>query len=366
MKRAFIFGEFITKSTTGIAYVNTNLESVLKELNFFVETLDDPRSNDYFKYQGFIKKHSNFIEIFKVILYIVFTKKYHIAFLTISLGNLGLLKSLLIISLLKFKTKDLYLYIHRGDLDLNFKNSLYKRFLIKIHLLYATKVILLSKLFTLDESLKNFQKKIIIIPNSLSKEDTSISDEFFKYRYKILENKNQQKIIKFIYSGNLQSAKGIHEIIKSIKLINEKKLNIKIQLDIYGMKFEEIDLKAKNIFYKGKLKHSDRLTIMSKYDFLITASKTEGLPITIIECMAIGLPFITTKVGAINDLLINKYPYITESDKLSIVKVIFAALIDHTKNKTKLKSLIKANKDLFNRKFQYSKFQNNIKNNLKV
>ena len=101
-------------------------------------------------------------------------------------------------------------------------------------------------------------------------------------------------------------------------------------------------------------------------DFLISASKTEGLPITIIECMAIGLPFITTNVGAINDLLIKNYPYITQSESFSIVKVICAALDDHTKNKTKLKSLIKANKDLFNRKFQYSKFHKNIKNNLKI
>ena len=31
----------------------------------------------------------------------------------------------------------------------------------------------------------------------------------------------------------------------------------------------------------------------------ISASITEGLPITLIECTAIGLPFITTKVGAV-------------------------------------------------------------------
>ena len=366
MKRAFIFGEFITKSTTGIAYVNTNLKYVLKELNFLVETLDDPRSNDYFKYKGFIKKNYNVIEIFKVILNIVFTKKYNISFLTISLGNLGLLKSLLIIILLKFKTKDLYLYIHRGDLDLNYKKSLYKKYLIKIHLSFSTKIILLSKLFRSDESLKDFQKKILIIPNSLSKEDTSISNDIFKNRYKILEDKYEQKIVKFIYSGNLQAEKGIHKIIEAINLINQKKLKIKVQLDIYGMKFEEIDLKANNIFYKGKLKHSDRLTIMSNYDFLISASKTEGLPITFIECMAIGLPFITTNVGAINDLLINNYPYTIQSETLNIVEVIHKAIDDITKNKSKLKSIILSNHDLFYKKFQYSQFLNSIKKNLKV
>ena len=41
---------------------------ILKELNFSVETLDDPRSYDYFKYQGLIKKNYIVIEICKVIL----------------------------------------------------------------------------------------------------------------------------------------------------------------------------------------------------------------------------------------------------------------------------------------------------------
>lgn len=366
MKRAFIFGEFITKSTTGIAYVNTNLKSVLKELNFLVKTLDDPRSNDYLKNKGLVKKNKNILEFFIIILYITFGRKYDISFLTISMGNLGLLKSFVIASILRLKTKNLYLYIHRGDLNYHYNYSFYKRFLIKLHLLYASKIIVLSKLFVRDKSLKDFQKKILVIPNSLSKEDSRVSNNFFQKRNKTLDLKYQQKVIRFIYAGNLQSSKGIFNIIEAIKLINKKNLNFLVQLDIYGMKFEEVDCSNNNIVYKGKLKHSKRLNVMSNYDFLITASKTEGLPITLIECMAIGLPFITTNVGAINDLLIDNYPYITKIDTCSIVKITELALNDHTKNRKKIKSIIRSNKNLFDNKFQYSKFFYNLNNILNV
>ena len=366
MKTAFIFGEFITKSTTGIAYINTNLKSALKELNFLVSTLDDPRSNDYLKSKGLVKRNKNILIFIKLIIYITFSKKYNIAFLTISMGNLGLLKSLLIISILKLKTEELYLYIHRGDLEFHYNQSIYKRFLIILHLVYSSKIIVLSKLFTMDKSLRIFQKKVLIIPNSLSKEDSSISNNFFKKRNKILEEKYHQKIIKFIYSGNLQRAKGIHNIIKAIKIINQKKLNSLVQLDIYGMKFEEVDCADKNIVYKGKLNNANRLDVMSNYDFLITASKTEGLPITLIESMAIGLPFITTNVGAIDDLLIDNYPYITQIETSSIVEITELAIKDQLGDRKKIKAIMKSNKDLFDKQFNYSQFFNTLKKNINI
>ena len=42
MKTAIIYGEFIGKSSTGIAYVNTNLKEVLKELGYEIKIADSP------------------------------------------------------------------------------------------------------------------------------------------------------------------------------------------------------------------------------------------------------------------------------------------------------------------------------------
>ena len=364
MKRAFIYGEFISKSTTGIAYVNTNLKTALEDLKYFVNIIHEPRSNDYLNYKNIIKKNNHIFEYIKIIFKILYSKKYNISYLTISMSYLGLLKSLLITYILKLKTIDLYLYVHRGDIDSHYRESFFKRILIYLHLLLSSKIILLSKNFIQENAFKQFQKKILIIPNSLSKYDSIHSNEIYQKKLKYFDEKEKKKIIKLIYSANIQSAKGIHEIIEAVKIINEKEKNFSVMLDIFGMKFEEIDTSHKNIDYKGKLSNADRLNIMSKYDLLILCSKTEGLPVTLIECMSIGLPFITTNVGAISDLLVNNYPYIIDTENFNIVKVIDLASKDCMESRNKFKKLIVLNKIMFDCQFKYNIFFNNLKKEL--
>ena len=113
------------------------------------------------------------------------------------------------------------------------------------------------------------------------------------------------------------SIKGVREDVTDI-VLNVKSLAIKstskgakkIILDVYGIPFEKLDGFRNQIEYKGILNYKNRLEVMSQYDFLIIASRSEGMPMILIECLSIGLPFITTKVGAINDTLIQNYPYI--------------------------------------------------------
>ena len=49
---------------------------------------------------------------------------------------------------------------------------------------------------------------------------------------------------------------------------------------------------------------------MKEYDFLLLPVKVKVCQLILIECLSIGLPFITTNVGAIKDILIKDYPYI--------------------------------------------------------
>ena len=93
----------------------------------------------------------------------------------------------------------------------------------------------------------------------------------------------------------------------------------------------------------------------------ISASISEGLPITLIECMAIGLPFITTKVGAVEDLLIDNYPYISNSDSESILLTINKALRDLIENRIFINNLISSNNNLFQKKYKYENYFNCIK-----
>ena len=359
MKTAIIYGEFIGKSTTGIAYVNTILKEVLEELGYEIKKYYEPRGNEYSSNERTIKRKPNIVLFAKLILNIIRNKRYSISFITISMSNLGLIKTFIIQFLIINKSSNLYLYIHRGDLDYHYNKSYFKKLMINIILNKSFKIILLSNKFINNLSLINYKNKILVIPNSLSKKDCDISSQI--YKEKLNSSNYDTKKINFIFSGNIQKEKGIHNIITSIKKYNKISGNYKIKLDIYGMKFEEIEYSDQYINYKGKLKNDIRLKVMSKYDFFISASISEGLPITLIECMAIGLPFITTKVGAVEDLLIDNYPYVSKCDSESIMLTINKAVRDLIENRIFTNNLISSNNKLFQIKFKYENYFNCIK-----
>ncbi len=359
MKKALIYGEFIEKSTTGIAYVNTNLKEALEEIGYKVNILHEPRSHQYLNNKKLIKRKINIFLFSKLIINIFKNKMNNISFITISMSNLGLIKTYLIQSLIQKKSLKLYLYIHRGDLDFHYKESFFKKIMIKIILINSFKIILLSDKFSNDLSLKNLKKKTFVIANSLSRKDYLISKEI--YQRKITTIKKNTKKINFIFTGNIHKTKGIHNVINSIKKFNKQNKSFKIKLDIYGMPFEEINFNDQLINYKGKLESENRLEVMSKYDFLISASISEGLPITLIECMAIGLPFITTNVGAIEDLLIDNYPYICNFDSGSILSTVKKAVCNISKDQDIIKNLIRSNNEFFQKNFKFENYLSCVK-----
>ena len=66
MKRVTIFGEFLERSTTGIAYMNSLLESTLKGMGFNIIKLYDPRTIDYQREGKVNKNNFNFLYYIKL------------------------------------------------------------------------------------------------------------------------------------------------------------------------------------------------------------------------------------------------------------------------------------------------------------
>ena len=363
MKTAIIFGEFINKSSTGIAYMNSNLENCLIESGYKVKKISEPRSKDYFEAKDLFQKNINFKLFMKLFLEISLLKKNDISFITLSMSYLGLLKTTLISILLKLKSRETFLYIHRGDLKNHYNQSFIKKLLILFILNKTNKIIFLSKILNENIFNNNFKQKILVIPNALNKEDSKLSYELYKNRMQ--KNKISAEL-NIVYCGNIQKEKGVFNMIKSFRNINESmENNIKLNLDLYGIPFEKLENNNKNIHYKGKLDLNNRLRIMSKYDLLIIASYTEGLPLVLIECLAIGIPFITSKVGAIPDLLIDDYPYICSQEVESIENNLRNFIYDFKNRKEFINSLISKNNKLFQDNFIYSKYLNNIRRVLK-
>ena len=349
MKTAIIYGEFLPLSSTGIAYMNSNLENCLINLGYKIEKILEPRTKDYFESKNLVSKKLNLKGFLKIFFKLIFMKKKDISFITISLNNFGLLKTYIINHLLKIKSNKNYLYIHRGDLNTHYKHSLYKKVIIELIMNQSDKIILLSKIFKDQNIIKNINKKILVIPNSLNSEDSFLSTKIYTKRLKSNYKKNEN--LRVIYCGNIQKEKGVGNIIKSIKNINISQDN-KVYLDLYGMKFQKFNFSSQYINYKGKLDSKTRLKVMSNYDLFIMSSFSEGLPMVLIECLSIGLPFITTKVGAIPDMLIKNYPYICSQNKESIEENLKRFINDFQHRKDYIDFIISQNKELFNKKFK--------------
>tara|TARA_Y100001978_G_scaffold25456_1_gene21812 strand:- start:1347 stop:2447 length:1101 start_codon:yes stop_codon:yes gene_type:complete len=363
MKKIIIYGEFLERSTTGIAYINSLLKQVLIDLDNEVTLLKEPRSKDYNQENGIVNKKFYLVDFIRIFIKTIFLRKKDLSFITISQSNLGLIKTLIISLILRIKTKKLYIYVHRGDLHINYENIFLRRFLINLLFRLSYKVIFLSSLISHKFKKSFYKKKFLIIPNSLNKNDTKKTNAlYFKNFYK--KTINSKGIYRVLYAGNLQPEKGLDSICSAIKIFNKNIPSKKITLDVYGIPFQKLIEIKDQIKYKGILNYENRLEVMSRYDFLIIASRSEGMPMILIECLAIGLPFITSKVGAIEDILINDYPYTCSPDSRSILKSIERIIYDIDNKQEKLKRIIALGHDLYINKFQFIQFYQNIKNKI--
>lgn len=107
--------------------------------------------------------------------------------------------------------------------------------------------------------------------------------------------------------------KGIEDAIQAVEIINEKFGRIVFKLDIYGQiddeyKAEFIQLleKAPNyIQYKGTVGYEESVEILKNYFALLfpTYFRTEGIPGTIIDAYASGIPVIAARWKSFSDVV---------------------------------------------------------------
>lgn len=136
---------------------------------------------------------------------------------------------------------------------------------------------------------------------------TTLSEQDIYWR----EDVAQGEVIKLLYTGRIDKAKGLIELCEAFKRIHQTHP----QTELHLVGWEENDLKpveqelktfatenrlADKIIFHGKKKVGPELNAFyQQCDFYVLPSYHEGFPRTIWEAMANGLPVIATTVGAI-------------------------------------------------------------------
>lgn len=116
------------------------------------------------------------------------------------------------------------------------------------------------------------------------------------------------KPVTFVCVSRLVPDKGLEDLIESFKRAVDVNKNIRLLIIGSGELASSLKAKAKNIkeiIFLGYINHHKVLKFLVGSDVFVTASHSEGLPLSIQEAMACYLPIIATNVGGIPDLVNN-------------------------------------------------------------
>jgi glycosyltransferase involved in cell wall biosynthesis len=115
--------------------------------------------------------------------------------------------------------------------------------------------------------------------------------------------------LKLVFVGRLAKEKGLYEALQGLKLAQERGARARIVLAGSGPEearlrqfAEELGL-TEDVSFIGPAFGDNKIRLLSDADALILASYSEGLPYALLEGMAAGAPAITTRVGAIPDVV---------------------------------------------------------------
>lgn len=146
--------------------------------------------------------------------------------------------------------------------------------------------------------------KIALLKNSINLANYLILDR---------PRMNRDEKIRIIYLGHIGKEKGITDLIHAVKALSEQGI-WGYEISIYGEDlYQGESASAKELIGKFDLEEfisicipvfdKEKVEVFRDADIFILPSHHEGLPISIIEAMAAGLPVIATKVGGIPDLV---------------------------------------------------------------
>ena len=131
------------------------------------------------------------------------------------------------------------------------------------------------------------------------------------------------KTTRLLFLSRLEKEKGIFETIEAFKLLLDKKYNIMLSIagdgsitkEVYGH-IERLGLSNK-IVMLGYVKGKEKIQIFTEHDiYCFPTYHGEGMPTSVLEAMAFGMPVITRPVGGIIDFFQNgKMGYLCETIK---------------------------------------------------
>lgn len=120
----------------------------------------------------------------------------------------------------------------------------------------------------------------------------------------------REKVDKILFLARIEKEKGIFEALETFEIIHKKYPNKKLIVAGDGSALAEAKMMVKkkglaNVSFMGFLHGNDLIHQFVDCDIYLFTSYHEGMPTSVLEAMAFGLPIITSSVGGLVDFFEN-------------------------------------------------------------
>lgn len=228
------------------------------------------------------------------------------------------------------------------------------KMVLSIHFAEMKKILYKNKIlakYQLDTMKKCFDK-IIFLSKETQKEfvaagveesKTEVLYTFHNFDYDAPIIKDDKEPLQLLFVGSIDKRKGILDLLNVLKNIDKNafKLHICGQLtdntikEEYETLLKELDDSA---IFHGYVSGDKKEEIFKNADVLVLPSYGEGMPIVIMEALAAGCAVISTTVGAIPEIILEKNGrLINPGDRAALETAIIAYVKDRaTLNNVKI------------------------------
>lgn len=170
---------------------------------------------------------------------------------------------------------------------------------------------------------------------------STFGENDFFYR----EDTCRGQVIRLLYTGRMDSAKGLEDILEAVILLSNKGVSVRWDLvgplDPRDRVLERVFGRARDagvserVFYHGYVPLGPQLwNYYREADFFVTASRSsEGFPRAISEAFSQGLPVIATDVGSISEYASGSVAFAEIKNPESLAAAILSIMRDPEKRR---------------------------------
>ena len=251
---------------------------------------------------------------------------YDIIHLNPSLGFKAVIRDGILLIIAKASGKKVVVFFHGWDH--NCQRSIQRYFLPLFKIIYfqADAFIVLASEFKYSLQSMGFRKPIYL-------RTTAVADEIFHQADKnssSQKTKNPVSRFNILFLARIEKAKGIYEALDAFRILKSKYPFVTLTIAGDGPEFANAEEYShsralEDVNFVGYVIEQAKQNAFANADVYLFPSYTEGMPISVLEAMAMGLPIVTRAVGAINDFFVNgQMGFVTNSRDPKI----FAELIE--------------------------------------